>query len=248
MKEAIEKYRPDVIYFDDTFVPFWPASDAGLRLVADYYALNPQGVATGKILSDEQREAVVWDVERGTPPETIFPHWQTDTCIGAWHYDRTMYEKNRYKTAAKVLQTLADVVAKNGNLCLSIPIRPDGTIDEKERAICEDIAEWMAVNGEAIFDTVPCKTCGEGPQLENAPPISAQGFNESKQLPPTVRDVRYTASKDGRTIYAIVLVPPAEGETPAFNALKGENIVKAERLAQVKDMPAVFKFSKQSSN
>ena len=241
MNEAIAKYRPDIIYFDDTAVPFWPVSDAGLRVVADYYNLNPDGVATGKILTDEQRRALVWDVERGTPPTPIFPHWQTDTCIGAWHYDREIYEKNRYKSAARVLQTLADVVSKNGNLCLSIPIRSDGTIDEKERAVCEDIADWMAVNGEAIFDTVPHSVCGEGPQLENAPPLSAQGFNENKIPPATVRDIRYTATKDGRTVYAIVLKPPADGETPAFTALAAERIANVERLKQVKDMPAVFK-------
>ena len=238
--DAIAKYKPDIIYFDDTVVPFYPVGNEGLRIVADFYNANPDAVATGKILDAQQRKAMVWDVERGTPPKPISPHWQTDTCIGSWHYDRALYERGGYKSAAAVLQMLADVVSKNGNLCLSIPIRSDGTIDEKERAVCEDIAAWMAVNSEAIFDTVPFEVCGEGPQLENAPPLSAQGFNESKIPKATANDIRYTQSKDGRYVYAIVLVPPADGHTPRFAAL-GDRIAAARRLAQVKDLPAVWK-------
>ena len=29
--ELIRKYEPDLIYFDDTALPLWPVSDAGLK-------------------------------------------------------------------------------------------------------------------------------------------------------------------------------------------------------------------------
>lgn len=240
--DAIAKYKPDIIYFDDTVVPFYPVGNEGLRIVADFYNANPDAVATGKILDAQQRKAMVWDVERGTPPKPISPHWQTDTCIGSWHYDRALYERGGYKSAAAVLRILVDVVSKNGNLCLSIPIRSDGTIDEKERAICEDIADWMAVNGEAIFDTVPFDVCGEGPQLDAAPPLSAQGFNENKIPKATSKDIRYTQSRDGKAVYAICLVPPADGVVPAFASLDGR-IAEIKRLPQVGSAPAVFKIT-----
>lgn len=50
---------------------------------------------------------------------------------------------------------LADIVSKNGNLLLNIPVRGDGTIDEKELAVVEGIADWMGANKEAIFGTRP---------------------------------------------------------------------------------------------
>jgi alpha-L-fucosidase len=61
----------------------------------------------------------------------------------------------------------------------------------------------MDINREAIFSTRPWKVLGEGPALEAAAPIRAQGFNEGKGKPFTAEDIRFTTS--GRTVYAIVL-------------------------------------------
>lgn len=41
----------------------------------------------GKILTDEQRKALVWDVERGSPNSIYEEPWQTCSCLGGWHYD-----------------------------------------------------------------------------------------------------------------------------------------------------------------
>jgi len=66
----------------------------------------------------------------------------------------------------------------------------------------------MDVNKESIFATRPWKTFGEGPaSAGNA--LSGQGFNEGRGKPFGAEDVRYTASKDGKTIYAIVCGLPS---------------------------------------
>jgi len=104
-----------------------------------------------------------------------------------------------------VIHTLADVVSKNGNLLLNIPVRGDGTIDDDELAVVEGIAAWMDVNQEAIFGTRPWKIFGEGPASDGAP-ITAQGFNEGKGKAFTFEDVRYT-TKNG-VVYAITLGRP----------------------------------------
>lgn len=46
---------------------------------------------------------------------------------------------------------LIDIVSKNGNLLLSVPLRGDGSIDEKELAVLEGIKAWMDVNSESIY-------------------------------------------------------------------------------------------------
>jgi alpha-L-fucosidase len=103
---------------------------------------------------------------------------------------------------------LADIVSKNGNLLLNIPVRGDGSIDDREEKVLEGIATWMEVNKESILATRPWRTFGEGPAgAGNA--LSAQGFNEGKGKPFTAEDVRYTASKDGKTLYAIVCGLPS---------------------------------------
>ncbi len=232
--DLINHYKPDLMYFDDTALPLWPVSDAGLKIAAHFYNSNMQqhggrleAVIFGKILTDEQRKAVVWDIERGVPATGLPDAWQTDTCIGGWHYDRGVYNSNRYKSAKTVVQMLADIVSKNGNLLLNIPVRGDGSIDDKEEKVLEGIAAWMDINKEAIFGTRPWKTFGEGPASDGAP-ISAQGFNEGKGKAFTAQDVRYT--QKNKIIYAIVLGTP---QNPVTLKSLGNSTAQLDRVEQL---------------
>jgi alpha-L-fucosidase len=217
MVDLIDKYEPELMYFDDTALPLWPISDAGLRVAAYLYnkSIKDHGklraVINGKILDEQQRKCMVWDIERGQSNQIEPMPWQTDTCIGGWHYDRRLYDNSSYKTAKTVIHTLADVVSKNGNLLLNIPVRGDGSIDEKERVVVQDIAAWMEVNSEAIYATRPWTVFGEGPAMESAAPLSAQGFNEGKGKPFTSADIRFTTK--GKTLYAILMGWPDKGNT-----------------------------------
>ena len=213
--DLIKKHQPELLYFDDIALPLWPMSDAGLKIAADFYNTNlartdgkSAGVLFGKILDEPQRKCLVWDVERSVLPSGQPEPWQTDTCLGGWHYDRGIYEKNGYKSARTVIHMLADIVSKNGNLLLSVPVRGDGTIDEKEEAILEGIAAWMDTNQECIFGTRPWKAFGEGPAGTGAERTD-QGLKEGKGRPFTSEDIRYTASKDGKFLYAIVCGEPS---------------------------------------
>ncbi|RZM09041.1 MAG: hypothetical protein EOO88_49365 [Pedobacter sp.] len=131
-------------------------------------------------------------------------------CIGAWHYDRRIYDNHHYKSAKTVIHTLADVVSKNGNLLLNIPLRGDGSIDSDGLKVVTEIGEWMNVNKEAIIGTRPWKKFGEGPAIENAAPLSAQGFNEGKGKPFAASDIRFTTK--GKVLYAIPMGWPEDGQ------------------------------------
>jgi alpha-L-fucosidase len=214
--DLINKYNPDVVFFDDSQFPLWPASDVGLRIAAHMYnkSIKEHGelraVITGKILDEKQRKAMVWDIERGQANDIQPLPWQTDTCIGDWHYDRGLYERNGYKTAKTVIQTLVDIVSKNGNLMLNIPVRGDGSIDEKERKIVEEIGMWMKVNSESIYGTRPWKIFGEGPAQQAEAKLSGPGFNEGKGKSFTHEDIRF-ATKDN-ILYATAMDWPQDGK------------------------------------
>jgi len=218
--DLVNKYNPDLMYFDDTALPFFQISDVGLRIAAHMYNKNPNAVIFGKVLTEAQKECMVWDVERGIPDRCQVKPWQTCTCIGDWHYNRSVYTNNGYKSATTVVRMLIDIVSKNGNLLLNIPVRGNGTIDEKELAVLNGIAPWMAINKESIYSTRPWKTFGEGPTADAVKPLSAQGFNEGTAYSPL--DIRY-AKKD-TILYATALGWPVDGKVTLKNlALSSPN-------------------------
>ena len=223
--DLINRYKPDLIYFDDTVLPLWPISDAGFKIAAHFYNRSPRGVLFGKVLNEAQRKCITWDIECGVPPTGLPLPWQTCTCIGNWHYSRDRFDQKNYKSARTVVHMLADIVSKNGNLLLSVPVRADGTIDELERKIVGEIGDWMDLNKEAIFGARPWKVFGEGPASEGAP-LHEQGFNEGKGKPFTAEDIRFTTK--GHALYAIVLgVPTAP---VSIRSLKDQRVSSVELL------------------
>lgn len=224
--ELIDKYQPELLYFDDTVLPFHGLNDVGLQIAAHHYNQSIKrnkgklnAVLNGKILNEMQRKCMVWDIERGQS-NVIEPFtWQTDTCIGSWHYDKRVYDNKSYKSAQTVIQTLADIVSKNGNLLLNIPVKGNGSIDDKETAILEEIAAWMKINAECIFDTRPWKVFGEGPATTETAQLSGPGFNEGKNKPFGAADMRFTTKGD--TLYAIVFGWPDTGKVKIKSLSEG---------------------------
>ncbi len=242
-KDLLDKYEPDLLYFDNHELPL---GRAGLDIAAHFYNANLarhggklEAVLNSKGLAPDHVGTMVLDIERGRADRILPAAWQTDTCIGDWHYRRATFENHKYKSAATVIQMLADIVSKNGNLLLNIPLRGDGTIDEDERKILADLAAWMPVNGEAIFGTRPFSVFGEG-----APDVAGSGnFNENKARPYTAQDVRFTTRGD--TLYAFVLAWPDDGKIVIKTLAQGSEhhprgIGKVEMLSSAGAAPAQF--------
>lgn len=234
--DLINQYDPELIYFDDTALPLWPISDAGLKIAAHLYnhSIKKHGkleaVLNGKILDEEQRKCMVWDIEKGRSNNLEPFVWQSDTCLGSWHYDRSIFDNHRYKSAKTVIHSLIDIVSKNGTMLLSVPIRGDGTIDSDETAVVEEIAAWMKFNGESIFSTRPWKIFGEGPAQENSKPLTAQGFNEGGGKPFCSLDYRFTTKEN--TLYAISLGWPEDGKA-LIKSLSKNNSLRPEAIHRV---------------
>jgi alpha-L-fucosidase len=217
-QELIDRYEPDLLYFDDTELPL---GQAGLDIAAHFYNANIrrrgrlEAVLTSKGLKPDHAGTMVLDIERGRADRILPAAWQTDTCIGDWHYRRATFEEHRYKSADTIIKTLVDIVSKNGNLLLNIPLRGDGTIDEDERRILADLAAWMPVNGEAIFGTRPFAVFGEG-----QPDVKGSGnFNENTARPYTPEDIRFTVK--GSTLYAFALAWPSDGRLTIRSLAQG---------------------------
>ena len=203
MTDLIDKYQPDLLYTDGHL----PFEEYGLKMVAHLYNVSAQlhgGAVEAVYTSKEPADCAVGtcalDHERGVADGIAEQPWQTDTCIGQWHYKRGQ----KYKSAKKVIDMLTDIVSKNGNLMLNFPLPNSGELDQEEMKVLEGITAWMAVNSEGIYATRPWKIYGEGPSTQVA--IKSGGFNEDKRGDFTAEDVRFTAK--GSTLYAFVMGRP----------------------------------------
>jgi alpha-L-fucosidase len=208
-QDLIDQYDPDLVYFDDNELPL---GQTGLDITAHLYnqSVRRRGklevVATGKEFTPEHQGATMLDIERGRASGILPQPWQTDTCIGDWHYKRSIFEEHRYKSVKTVAQTLVDVISKNGNLMLSVPVRGDGTLDEDEHAFLQAMARWIGRNGEGVYGTRPAAVFGEGP-----PDVTTNSnFNEGKARPYDERDIRFT--RKGDTLYVYAMAWPKDGK------------------------------------
>ena len=235
-KDLIDKARPDFLYFDGGI----PYVDVGLPLVAQYYNDN-QAWHGGRLeavlalkktkVSGAYREGTcVQDLERsklaGIKPEP----WQTDTSINQpWFYERN----GAYISSNEVIDMLADIVSKNGNLLLNIPLMADGALDGPSAAILADMAAWMAINGEVVFATRPWTVYGEGPT------VVKEEYSEKIKEAFTSADFRFT-TKDA-TLYAIGLDWPKTGSMIVVKSLSESG--PAGKIADVSLLGAQEKLS-----
>jgi alpha-L-fucosidase len=199
IKDVVDTYQPDLLYTDGG-IPF---EQYGLSCVAELYNVGPvnqRGQAAAiygsKTLSDCAEGTCVLDRERGVAGDIWPVPWETDTCIGDWHYKVGQV----YKTPKKVIDMLVDIVSKNGNLLLNFPLPASGELDIEEMKVLEGITAWISVNGEGIFYTRPWKINGEGPSM--VVQIAQVKFNEDKQPDLGADDFRFTTK--GETLFAFV--------------------------------------------
>jgi alpha-L-fucosidase len=229
--DLMDKYHPDLVYFDDFGLPL---GQTGLDVVAHFYNSDIERnngkmnvVVTAKQLGAEQKSGVTEDIERGFSDSIQTYPWQTCSCIGEWHYKRSLYEKNSYRTVKQIVLSLIDIVSKNGNLLLSIPIRADGTIDEHEVEFLEGMAKWMKINGEGIFNTRPWKIFGEGPTQ-----VKSGMFNEKALKNFTEEDIRFT--KKGNSLYAFLMNWPAGKEIRIKSLGKVSKLIEGQKIKSIK--------------
>jgi len=201
--ELIDMYKPDLLYSDSEL----PFGETGRKMLAHFYNQDIvknngklEAVYTCKHLASEGRW--VRDIERGAMDTVSIDPWQTDTSIGDWYY-RT---GQKYMTGTQVIQMLVDIVSKNGNLLLNVVQTPEGDLEQDVLDILEEIASWIAVNGEGIYETRPWKVYGEGPSMKKQEKGRFGGVRDVRPYQPA--DIRFTSK--GNTLYAFVMEKPSE--------------------------------------
>ncbi|MBO7488516.1 MAG: alpha-L-fucosidase [Bacteroidales bacterium] len=182
--DAIRKYQPDMIYFDDHAGD--SQIDLGInmglgrltpQIVENFYNIaskradgRKEVVATfkgvgGRYDSFQNSPELLPKVDRSLLKSTenytedrimAYP-FQTEISLQEWHY----LKGAPYRPADEIVTLLMQNVSRNGSLLLNITQRAGGEIDPEARRICEDIGRWLAVNGEAVYGARPYEVWGD---------------------------------------------------------------------------------------
>jgi alpha-L-fucosidase len=208
-KEVIDKYEPDVIWFDGGGGKFGTE-----RILADFFNM---GVRAGKEVvvhnkGNFPQEFGVYSYENGyNRPAYVNWPWEDDTPSAA-EYNHWPWAKDmEYKKPQEVVIRLVDLVARNGGLLLSLNPRPDGRLDQGQIDLLLGIGAWLKQNGEAIYDTVPWKIFAEGNEGRLPFTVNGPDGQVGRAIQPDTRlfkssDVRFT--RNGERLFATTLGVP----------------------------------------
>lgn len=206
--DAIRKYQPDMIYFDDHAGD--SQEDLGINMglgrltpeiIANFYNIaskretgNREVVATfkgvgGRYNSFQRNPEMVNVVDRSLVKSTelyteddimAFP-FQTEVSLQEWHYQQGA----QYRSASEIVTRLMQNVSRNGCLLLNITQRGRGDIDPEARQICMDFGRWIEINSEAIYSARPFDVWGN----EQVIYTRQDGHIYATLLTPTAEDI-----------------------------------------------------------
>lgn len=212
--EVIEKYEPDVLWFDGGKFQEDGAQDLVLTVLSHYYNKGEEWGKEVEILNklpssmkfNFPRDFGVLTFEEGRDREDVVGRpWIDDQKIStfSWGY----IKGQTYKPVNEIMHGFIDRVSRGGGLLMSLCPLPDGTLNQEQKDILLAMGEWLRVNGEAIYGTRQWKINSEGPvdKLMTKGAHSKWVFTDCD-----AGDIRFT--KKGNTLYAIALGWPDNGK------------------------------------
>ena len=228
LKEVIDKYQPDIIWFD-SWLDQIPENYR--QKFCAYYLNEAEKIGKEVVIIRKQDDlpldVSVDDLEKSRKNELDEKSWMTDETVstGSWCFTDNL----KIKPTADVLHVLIDIVSKNGVLLLNISPMADGTIPDDQKNVLTTMGEWLSKYGEAIYETRPWYTFGEGPTKE--PEGHFSNHREFLKVKYSAKDVRYTTK--GNTVYATILGWPGNSAEVVFESFSKENWINAKEIKKV---------------
>lgn len=205
VNEVVDNYSPDIIWFD-SWLDIIP-ENYRQKMVAHHFNT---AVARGQkpIVAYKQEDLPanvgMLDMEQGGKKELSPDYWMTDITIsyGSWCYTNGQ----TYKTPDLVIRNMIDVWSKRGVVLLNISPKADGTIPQEQRDVLIALGAWIDKHKEAVYETRAYSIYGYG----KAKIDDGQFGGQSATISYNQDDIRFTQSKDKKTIYVFALGQPGE--------------------------------------
>jgi len=236
VKEVIDKYDPDLLWFDGLSRQLEKNTppESYVREVFAYYfnkaRLRGKDVTifnkhAGKFNFPETFGLLSYENGRDMP-EDVHQWFLIDRAIAyPWAYE---IGKKYKDDAGYHIRSLIDLVSRGGVFLLSLTPKGDGSIPKEEKEIMRNMGKWLKINGEAIYATRPWKIPAEGPAVMKKYNKSKDRMDWNWRQKFSAQDIRFTKSKDNKTLYAIVLGWPEGGKIIIKSLNSNEKILDNE--------------------
>jgi alpha-L-fucosidase len=149
--ELINGYDPDLIWYDIGGV------NDNLHVVADFLNHAKDRSQPKDVTFNNRGGIAAHDFttpEYTTYPNTVIAKWESSRGLDPFSYGiNRATPDDQYMTAEEVVQSLVDIVSKNGNFLLDIGPNFDGTIPQVMQDRLRSTGAWLRVNGESIYGT-----------------------------------------------------------------------------------------------
>ncbi len=126
-----------------------PKQDIRMDLIAEMGRRHQPGLIVADRTVGGMYENIITP-EQMIPDEPLGVPWESCLTVGdSWSYR----PNDNWKSTRTLVHMLIDTVCKGGNLLLNVGPDPDGDIAPEAVQRLEEIGDWLAVNGEAIYGT-----------------------------------------------------------------------------------------------
>lgn len=150
IRELIEKYHPDILWFD---TPHKLPLSENIRILEEIRKIDNHVVVNGRLARFDEGNLGDYQNTADRPLE-FFPvegDWEaiptTNESYGYHKFD------NSHKPVSAFICLLAKAASRGGNLLMNIGPCGDGKIDDKDQQILKGIGDWMQKNSESIYGT-----------------------------------------------------------------------------------------------
>jgi alpha-L-fucosidase len=244
MMDVVEHYEPDFIYTDGTAQgPFTgEGTGTGIKtnamplVMADYYnsTLKSRGeVNTFSIVKFRHKTNGTVNTEEFGIPAAIKTDqpWIGEAPVGDW-----FYAPNFTYNSGMMIRYIIEAIARDGNAALSIPIRPDGSLEDECINMLKELGVWMKRNGEAVYGSHAWKIPGEGEMVDGKLKMLPGGALQRKhaEFLFNAQDIRFTVGKNG-SLYAFCMNVPASKAVVKIKSLGADagNFGKSVKSVQL---------------